>query len=324
MKKSLLAILIASGFILSACDDQELTQKLTDAEQKITQLETELKAIQTEQATKNSVVENSQDAFPTLNVEITELFNKSETLKVKDNLYEDENESEEQFYDSRVAVFATTATTNVDWLNSLLFKEIINHYSDEELNIGNEIITKENATELFSSMYDDFVNEVKQGGYFIGLTEAETTTYVNQRGNIATFTQHYDSYTGGAHGMYYTRYLNIDVNKKAVIQLNDLVEPSKQQELKDILWQEYMSMNAGEDGQISAFVTDKNEFELSPDFYFTDDGITFVYPVYALGPFAAGETKLHAYFYDINALLSKDYQRTAKDGFNVYPDSIFY
>ncbi|WP_301099056.1 DUF3298 domain-containing protein [Otariodibacter sp.] len=319
MKKSLLAIFVTSVFILSACDDQQLSQKLTDAEQKITQLETELKAVQSELAEKNSSkVENSQDVFPALNVEITELFNKSENLKFKPD-------SEDEFArnESQIELFATTANTNVEWLNSLLLKEIINHYSDEDQDLGDKIITTENVTNMFSSMYENFVNDAKDSRP-IGLSEIEMTNYLSQRGNIVTFTQSYDSYTGGAHGMNYTRYLNIDVNKKAVIQLDDLIDPSKQEELKNILWQDYVSENTDESGQVSTFMTDKNEFELSSDFYFTENGINFVYPVYVLGPFAEGPIELHAYFSDINALLKPDYQRTKKDGFNIYPNSIFF
>ena len=50
MKKSLLAILISSIVLLAACDDKENQAKWQQAEQKILQLQTELKNTQDELA----------------------------------------------------------------------------------------------------------------------------------------------------------------------------------------------------------------------------------------------------------------------------------
>lgn len=131
--------------------------------------------------------------------------------------------------------------------------------------------------------------------------------YMGQRNNLVMFSKHYYSFSGGAHGMYSTEYLNIDVNKKAVIQLDDLVSSKNQTKLKTILWENYTRERLDENGNYDDSFMAKKDFYIANNFYFSPNGITFVYPVYVLGAYAEGEIELSVSFEEISELLNKAY-----------------
>ena len=142
----------------------------------------------------------------------------------------------------------------------------------------------------------------------IGYTEVMNSHYVYQRNNLVVFSQFHNSYTGGAHGMYSTRYLNIDTDKQVIIKLSDLLSEKEQATLKETLWNHYVEEWKQLSGDNSEPFTTKADLTFSDEFYFSESGITFVYPPYALGPFVMGEIELTLYWDDIRAFLPKEYQ----------------
>ena len=315
MKKTLLACLTASLFVLSGCEDKVLTEKLANAEKQIQQLTTDKTAIQAELSKKeNELAElkkKQQESVPALQVEIVELFNKAEKIKhAKDP--KDEFGVEE----SNIDVFVSTAKTGVEWLDQLLIGSILGNSFDETKQ-NPSYPKQQDVVDKFEKIYGEFVEEAKEYKP-LGLSTTVEMNYIGQRNNIITFVKDYYSYTGGAHGVGHSTYLNIDIKRKAVIKLDDLVSPTQQNKLKELLWERYTEDRRDENGKINTF-TEKRDFEIAQDFYFTEYGISFVYPVYALGPYAEGEVKLELYFYQINDLLNKAYQRTKQDGFKLNP-----
>lgn len=309
MKKSLLTLLVITTFALSACDDKALQEKISQAESKIQQLETELKTAKTALTEKQaefdkltSEAEQTKKAFPALHVKIETLFDKTETLK-----FEKDPQDEFAREESGVSVFATAANTGVAWLDKLLLEQMIS--SEDKPMEG----TKENAQKYFNRQFTDFIATAKEEKP-IGLSLSVVTQYLGQRNNIVSFSQFYDEYHGGAHGIYSSHFLNIDINKQAIISLDNLVKPEHKKKLKELLWQTYLMSNMDDSGKYVGFA-DPKEFEIADNFYFTETGVTFVYPVYVLGAFAEGEIVLEANWFEINQWLNPEYQRTEADGF---------
>lgn len=331
MKKSLIALLISSVLVLSACDDQ-VQQKLLEAEKKIVQLETDYKTVQdsltakeneltqtkTTLASKESELaalqaeneKHKQQAFPALQVEIVPLFKKTGVIK-----HSQEKKEEFAPEQSEISVSASTAKTGVEWLDQLLLQELYNNYlsREEQDKQPNKAVSEADMVKFFSEMYQTSEKAAKEDKP-IGYEDFASTYYVGQRNNIVSFTQNFYNYTGGAHGMYHTRYLNIDINKKAVITLNDLVSPKNQNKLKEQLWAIYVSTQAEKGTQETELFTPKKEFFVAENFYFDQHGITFVYPVYALAAYAEGETELTLSYDELKDLLNPDYRPSAKDG----------
>lgn len=324
MKKSLLAVFISSILVLSACDDKALVQKVSQLETELKQSQAELSkkseevAVLTNEATAlKSKLDKDQQTFPALQVDIVKLFDRSETLKFPKDP-NDEYPREE----SSVAVFASTAHTQVEWINRLLLQGIALNYLDEDeaSKAQDKVFTQEDVQKLVEKRYTDYIAQAKEEKP-IGFSDSIETLYLGQRNNIVSFSRMYQSYMGGAHGMYYREYINMDIRKQAIIGLDDLMSPTNQAKLRDALWNDYINSRTYEQGEQP--YANKEDFRISDSFYFTPNGITFVYPPYELGPFAEGEIELNAYFSQINEWLNSDYRLTEKDGFGLSQSEFF-
>ena len=103
------------------------------------------------------------------------------------------------------------------------------------------------------------------------------------QGNLAFFTASYDSYYGGAHGMYFTTYYIFDTRLNKPIHLRDVITnpkallrllPKYDRRGREGTWWENTSV------------------EQIDNFYIKDGKMTFVFPPYAIGPFSDGEVKV--------------------------------
>ncbi|MDD0823425.1 DUF3298 domain-containing protein [Mannheimia sp. AT1] len=322
MKKSLLALLVVASIAITGCEDQENTQKLQNAEKTITQLGNELKAVKldlekqsaelttladlkAENEALKSELDKAKQAVP-LQVEMVKLFDKQEIIK-----HEVDPNDEFGREESEIASMVVIPRTNLAWLNSLLIKEAYS-VPEEQKNVSQEFTEKAFRTHR-ENVYQMMIENVKEEPV-IGYEDSISSQFIGQRNNIATFTMQFYTYGGGAHGLHYTQYINVNLDKEVLIDLNELISPQNQEKLKAILWKNYRMNRLGENGKYNGFAK-KEDFRLSPEFYFSLSGITFVYPPYELGPYAEGDVEVEAGWFEVNQLLNPDYQRTEKDGF---------
>ena len=182
---------------------------------------------------------------------------------------------------------------------------------------GNE---KAQLLKAFEKDFNDSLAEVRDGPVS-GMEVSAELRYLGQRDNIVSFSVFNYSFSGGAHGLFATTYINIDVDKKSIITLDKLMTKANQTKAKALLWDAYLLESpVDENGKRETF-TAKADFDISNQFYFTNDGIVFSYAPYELGPFADGEKTLTLPWYEVNNLIAKEYQRTKKDGFDLIPSS---
>lgn len=132
--------------------------------------------------------------------------------------------------------------------------------------------------------------------------------YVAQRENIATFTHYRYDYIGGAHGIYHVAYINFDLNKRRMLTLDDFFTQEKQDKLKDLLWDYYEPRYRTDDGNMGFFFQTKDKLYLSQNFYFSNIGINFVYPVYEIGSYADGQKELILRWKDILPFMNEEYK----------------
>ena len=230
MKKLPIAALIAGSLTLTACDDKEknaLIEQTQTQAQMIEQLNTQVDTLQ------KQVVDLAENQA--VHVEPEVLFEKSETIKF-DNKSPDSYAPES----AEAKVSVKTLKTNMDWLTDLLVNELIRQFTAEgKVKIEN----KQQFVEYLQTLYADSVKEVKEFE-LIGMTTNFDVKYLGQRENIATFTIGYYGYSGGAHGMYSTQFLNIDLAKKALLDIDDVINPDQHDKLKELLWETYSPLLA--------------------------------------------------------------------------------
>lgn len=292
MKKLFIAVLVAGVMGLTACHDKD-TQKQTET---IAQLNEQVATLQKKVA---DLAENQM-----IRVEPEVLFQKTE--KIPSSMSEGNDQEWHQ-----VKFDITTLKTSSDWLTELLLNEVIKRFGvDKNIKIDN----KQQFIEFLQHNMADALKEAKE--YEMSAYETQMLTeYLGQRENIATFTIFSHNYTGGAHGLYGTDFVLIDLKKKAVIKVEDIFVKSAQDKLKSLLWERYRNQYRNEQGELIEPFMSKDDFYVSENVYFSREGITFVYPPYALGSYAEGEKELTLSFYenDLKSILTPEFQFLAKD-----------
>lgn len=292
MKKLFIAVLVAGVMGLTACHDKDI-QKQAET---IAQLNEQVATLQ-KQVT--DLAENQM-----IRVEPEVLFQKTE--KMPSSMSEGNDQEWHQ-----VKFDITTLKTSSDWLTELLLNEVIKRFGvDKNIKIDN----KQQFIEFLQHNMADALKEAKE--YEMSAYETQILTeYLGQRENIATFTIFSHNYTGGAHGLYGTDFVLVDLKKKAVIKVEDIFVKSAQDKLKSLLWERYRNQYRNEQDELIEPFISKDDFYVSENVYFSREGITFVYPPYALGSYAEGEKELTLSFYenDLKSILTPEFQFLSKD-----------
>ena len=100
-------------------------------------------------------------------------------------------------------------------------------------------------------------------------------------GHLLVYRIDYNEYTGGAHGIYMSTFLNLDLRTLAPIRLDDLFVGDYKEQLTDLLWNQLMA-----DNKVATRLTP------TENFYLSKEGITFYYNVYDIAPYVMGPVKI--------------------------------
>lgn len=268
MKRHILAMMIAASFALAGCEDKQTQAKLQSAEQSLVQLKAVLEKSQEELKSAQDELNQLKANVPSLNVKSVTLFEQGSHV-------------------------LNGLETGYDWLDNLLYQQLVGKISlpdnpEKENQIKALATNKEKLIALIQHNYQSAVE---------GPSEFQLNLqYLGQRNNVISFVASYDTYSGGAHGMHWSKYIHVDSDSKTVIGLEDLVSKEAQRKLKKALWESYKE-----------YRMPLNDFDISPDFYFSHEGIKFVYPPYAIGSYAEGEITLTLYWWEAKDLINKKY-----------------
>lgn len=132
--------------------------------------------------------------------------------------------------------------------------------------------------------------------------------FLYQRDNLAFYRQFDYDYYGGAHGMHASNYMLFDLNARQELQLQDILLPGREGKLTAALREVYLQkysqyvenwLTGSEQEQLDKMLVD--------NFILTDEGLTFVYPLYELAPYAEGEARLTLGAYSLRGLLKPEY-----------------
>ena len=97
-------------------------------------------------------------------------------------------------------------------------------------------------------------------------------------------------YSGGAHGMPATQWLNWDLAKDREVKLSDVIAPQQENafwQLAQVEHQNWLEAMSADEGFRQNW-----PFQRSEDFRFTQDGLVLRYGVYTLGPYSMGDVEL--------------------------------
>lgn len=140
--------------------------------------------------------------------------------------------------------------------------------------------------------------------YYKGI-EGHVQLYIK---DLLIYRVDYNEYTGGAHGIYSSTFLNMDLRTLSPIRLEDLFVSEYEEALTDLLWNQLMADNKVATHQELEDMGYATTGDLKPteNFYLSKEGITFYYNVYEIAPYVMGPVKITLPYEVMQHLLSDD------------------
>lgn len=272
MKKTFISALILTAlFTVTGCEDKEAKATIAQQTQTIAQLTAENTQLKAEK-------EKAEKIIPAIFAEKDVIFEKVEKIKY--------TPSQERWFERdevEIDISLLGLKTNIDWLDELLWSELIKKEFGENAPKTRDQVRSE---------YQTILNDVKaslEKEHELGFSRNAWMIFVGQKEKLATFAVRYYSYTGGPHGVGGNVYLTVDMTTHKVLTLFDIIDQKKLPEVKELLWSIYTRSGRIKDEE--AF-TKKTDFDVSENFYLAHDGIHFIYHEYEIASYAEGEQDL--------------------------------
>lgn len=173
----------------------------------------------------------------------------------------------------------------------------------EHLLLGTDSLTLEEAAARFldehRELYLDTTLPIRPW------MEEYDLAFTRQQDQYWALTRSYYGYTGGAHGIYYTQYLHVDPQQKRLLPIDSLLDMKAFASLtalaeKSFRQQEGISDKASLEEE---YFFEEGQFYLPTNFALEKDSIAFLYGLYEIKPYAAGETILRLAYKDVQSYL---------------------
>lgn len=166
-----------------------------------------------------------------------------------------------------------------------------------------------NMGAAMSQFISDYQSAAELGG-IVDVFESSNICYIRHNDyGLLGLEYKQESYTGGAHGNYGSRFVNFDLRTSKIIELKDIVSPRQMAGLtklvEQVLRRHYgirQDQSLGDFG----FSLKNNQFYLTNNFYLNAEGIGFFYNIYEIGPYAIGSQDLFVPYKDAKAFLQKE------------------
>ncbi len=170
-------------------------------------------------------------------------------------------------------------------------------------------LTLEQTQFTFMSEYEAYVKEFKnEAATWYSQTNI---TVPFQTNNTACLSVEMDDYTGGAHGMYSTIYTNFYKPKHEVLTLKKMFNDTSLSTLLSVAEADFRTANEltpEDDLDELGFWFKDNQFHLNDNFILTEEGITWLYNPYEIGPYSQGTIELNVSKSEVLPLLNEHYK----------------
>lgn len=204
-------------------------------------------------------------------------------------------------------------TTGIPWLDHVLLAQLdLSGATDRQwpadVQAHLEILQQQAAAWLTENYAD--IKQVRASAepYMVAYEHQDSLRFIAQRNHLASFKQFSYDYSGGAHGMYSTRYLVFDLNTHRQLLLADILQKSADVKLLEKLRTLYLEGYAEyAEHWLSDNLAEQAEALLTDNFVFNEQGLTFSYPPYGLAPYSAGELRLTLAYQQLADIIKPEY-----------------
>ena len=275
MKKTIISLLLA-GLLLGGCKEENPVANQHN--EQIAQLTAQVAELKAQLA---QAEERQKGLIPALVLQPKVIFSQTE-----------ETTTEDKRTVSTTFTITGLSDSGQDWLDQLLLRQ----FEPQQTNLTNR--------EQLATFYQQEFNLDKTEDAF-NQELSKTLNFLSQRGKLALFSLRTYSYSGGAHGMYRTQYLNIDLARQRLLTFNDVFKADSRASLKAALWDIYTQYGAIHEDEV---FTNKQDFNVPDNFYLAIDGVHFVYELYEIASFAEGEQELVIGWSQLQDWLTEDFK----------------
>jgi hypothetical protein len=170
--------------------------------------------------------------------------------------------------------------------------------------IDAKVLDFETLMDEFIREYESFIKEFPDAFQF-WVIERTGEVKLN-KGNIFSIDYLEYSFTGGAHPNTFITFRNFNLADGKVINLDKLISPDRQEELRSIAEDEFRkikNLGSADDLGQAGFWFEDNKFYLNENFLITDSSLVFYYNNYEITAYAFGPTELEISYSKIKDLI---------------------
>lgn len=127
----------------------------------------------------------------------------------------------------------------------------------------------------------------------------KVSEFAKGKGGVLCYESSDYIYTAGAHGVYGTWVLNFDSNTGKLLTFEEVFEADKNAHVRQLIQQQLiadinsemeLNLTTAQDLKDNGFMFEENLLPSTDIFRLGEDAITFIYGIYSIAPYAAGET----------------------------------
>jgi len=198
--------------------------------------------------------------------------------------------------------FTMNNKTVEEKINSAVYNNFVKGLSDTSFSASFEEIM-----DRFINEYDAFIKEYSDSPQRWIIER--TGKIIFNKVNIISLDCTDYSYTGGAHPNTYVTFINFNLKNGNEIKLDELIQPSSQNELRMIAELEFRilkELKPDDDLGQAGFWFENNQFKLNDNFLITDSSLVFYYNNYEITAYAFGPTELVIPYLKIKNLVDEN------------------
>lgn len=139
--------------------------------------------------------------------------------------------------------------------------------------------------------------EAPIGGWYSYYKTIKSSVQLYEK-SLLVYQIYYDEFTGGAHGVYMTTFLNMDLATMHPLHLDDLFVEDYKSALTDLIWNQLMADNKVATHEALEDIGYGSTGEITPteNFFLSREGITFYYNIYDITPYVMGPVRVQIPF----------------------------
>jgi len=128
------------------------------------------------------------------------------------------------------------------------------------------------------------------------------------QGDLLVYRAEFNEYTGGAHGMERTNFLNIDLKNMHQLTLDDIFIEDYSDALTELLWAQLMADNKANSREELEHIGYGLTGDVQPveNFYLDKSGIAFYYNIYEIAPYSTGPVEIKLSYEALSPLMKEN------------------